>query len=40
MNEHALSKAEENLVTGKYIDGGVTGKFERMSLEISVQLCY
>lgn len=40
MNEHALSKAEENFVTGKYIGGGMTGKFERMFLEISVQLCY
>ena len=36
MNEHVLSKAEENLITGKYIGGGVTGKFERMSLGIVV----
>lgn len=36
MNEHVLSKAEENLITGKYIGGGVTGKFERMSLGIFV----
>ncbi|MGG0655305.1 glycosyltransferase [Rummeliibacillus pycnus] len=36
MNEHVLSKAEENLITGKYIGGGVTGKFERMSLGILV----
>ncbi|CAG9612303.1 hypothetical protein BACCIP111899_01476 [Bacillus rhizoplanae] len=36
MNEHVLSKAEENLTTGKYIGGGVTGKFERMSLGIFV----
>ena len=36
MNEHVLSKAVENLITGKYIGGGVTGKFERMSLGIFV----
>jgi len=36
MNEHVLSKAEENLASGKYIGGGVTGKFERMSLGIFV----
>ncbi|MEH7122425.1 glycosyltransferase [Bacillus sp. JJ1532] len=36
MNEHVLSKVEENLATGKYIGGGVTGKFERMSLGIFV----
>ncbi|MFJ5766372.1 glycosyltransferase [Lysinibacillus sp. NPDC093210] len=36
MNEHVLSKAEENLNSGKYIGGGVTGKFERMSLGIFV----
>ncbi len=40
MNEHVLSKAVENLITGKYIGGGVTGKFERMSLGIFFQLCY
>ncbi|WP_042475407.1 glycosyltransferase [Bacillus ndiopicus] len=34
MNEHVLSKVEENLISGKYIGGGVTGKFERMSLGI------
>ncbi|WP_203363751.1 glycosyltransferase [Bacillus sp. REN10] len=36
MNEHVLFKVEENLTTGKYIGGGVTGKFERMSLGIFV----
>lgn len=36
MNEHVLSKAQENLISGKYIGGGVTGKFERMSLGIFV----
>lgn len=36
MNEHVLSKAKENLISGKYIGGGVTGKFERMSLGIFV----
>jgi len=36
MNEHVLSKAEEYLFTGNYIGGGVTGKFERMSLGIFV----
>lgn len=36
MNVHMLSKAEEYLATGKYIGGGVTGKFERMSLGIFV----
>ncbi|WP_155591186.1 glycosyltransferase [Lysinibacillus cavernae] len=36
MNEHVLSKVEENLINGKYIGGGVTGKFERMSLGIFV----
>ncbi len=37
MNEHLLSKAVENLISGKYIGGGgVTGKFERMSLGIFV----
>ncbi len=36
MNEHVLTKAQENLNSGKYIGGGVTGKFERMSLGIFV----
>ncbi|WKT79485.1 glycosyltransferase [Lysinibacillus fusiformis] len=36
MNDHVLSKAEEHLSSGKYIGGGVTGKFERMSLGIFV----
>ncbi|WP_445477246.1 glycosyltransferase [Lysinibacillus irui] len=36
MNEHVLSKAQENLISGKYIGGGVTGKFERMSLGIFI----
>lgn len=36
MNEHVLSKVEENLTSGKYIGGGVTGKFDRMSLGIFV----
>ncbi|WP_274310121.1 glycosyltransferase [Solibacillus daqui] len=36
MNEHLLSKVEENLMSGKYIGGGVTGKFDRMSLGIFV----
>ncbi len=36
MNAHVLSKAVDNLMTGKYIGGGVTGKFERMSLGIFV----
>lgn len=36
MNAHVLSKAEEHLSSGKYIGGGVTGKFERMSLGIFV----
>ena len=40
MNEHLLSKAVENLISGKYIGGGVTGKFERMSLGILFQRCY
>ncbi|GLY12694.1 glycosyltransferase [Pseudobacillus badius] len=36
MNEHMLSKVEEHLTSGKYIGGGVTGKFERMSFGIFV----
>lgn len=36
MNDHVLLKAEEYLSSGKYIGGGVTGKFERMSLGIFV----
>ncbi|QTD43276.1 glycosyltransferase [Sporosarcina sp. Te-1] len=36
MSEHLLTKAEQNLMTGKYIGGGVTGKFERMSLGIFI----
>ncbi len=36
MNTHVLSKAVDNLMSGKYIGGGVTGKFERMSLGIFV----
>lgn len=36
MNEHVLLKAQENLTTGNYIGGGVTGKFERMSFGIFV----
>ncbi|MFJ7666614.1 glycosyltransferase [Lysinibacillus sp. NPDC097195] len=36
MNEHVLLKADNNLTTGKYIGGGVTGKFERMSFGIFV----
>jgi len=36
MNDHVLSSVEEYLTTGKYIGGGVTGKFERMSLGIFV----
>lgn len=36
MNEQFLSKAVENLNSGKYIGGGVTGKFERMSIGIFV----
>ncbi|MCH7323383.1 glycosyltransferase [Solibacillus sp. MA9] len=36
MNELLLSKVEENLISGKYIGGGVTGKFDRMSLGIFV----
>lgn len=36
MNEHLLTNVENYLTTGKYIGGGVTGKFERMSLGIFV----
>ncbi|AHN21849.1 glycosyltransferase [Lysinibacillus sphaericus] len=36
MNEHMLTKVVQNLSSGKYIGGGVTGKFERMSLGIFV----
>ena len=36
MNDHVLSSVEEYLTTGKYIGGGVTGKFERMSFGIFV----
>jgi len=36
MNAHLLFKVEEYLASGKYIGGGVTGKFERMSLGIFV----
>lgn len=36
MNEHMLAKVVQNLSSGKYIGGGVTGKFERMSLGIFV----
>ncbi|MEH7237958.1 glycosyltransferase [Bacillus sp. JJ1562] len=36
MNEHMLNKVEEYLATGEYIGGGVTGRFERMSLGIFV----
>lgn len=36
MDEHMLTKVVQNLSTGKYIGGGVTGKFERMSLGIFV----
>jgi glycosyltransferase involved in cell wall biosynthesis len=36
MNEHLLSKVEDYLSSDKYISGGVTGKFEGMSLGIFV----
>lgn len=36
MNDHVLANVEKYLTTGKYIGGGVTGKFERMSLGIFV----
>lgn len=36
MNEHMLTRVVQNLSSGKYIGGGVTGKFERMSLGIFV----
>ena len=36
MSEHLLSKAIKNLKSGKYIGGGVSGKFERMSFGIFV----
>lgn len=36
MNDHVLASVEKYLTTGKYIGGGVTGKFERMSLGIFV----
>ncbi|TKI66282.1 glycosyltransferase [Lysinibacillus mangiferihumi] len=36
MNEHMLAKVVQNLSSGKYIGGGVTGKFERMSIGIFV----
>lgn len=36
MNEHMLVKVVQNLSSGKYIGGGVTGKFERMSIGIFV----
>lgn len=36
MDVQLLSKAEKYLASGKYIGGGVTGKFERMSLGIFI----
>ena len=36
MNPHVLSTIDEYLSSGKYIGGGMTGQFERMSLGIFV----
>ncbi|PEY89291.1 glycosyl transferase family 2 [Bacillus cereus] len=36
MTESMLSNVDKHLASGKYIGGGVTGKFERMSLGIFV----
>lgn len=36
MSENMLSEIEEHLKTGKYIGGGVKGKFERISLGIII----